>query len=419
MSDFVLKGLFLDAPVPGELRCREGYAVCVNGLCEGVFEQLPEEFAELPVNDLGDKLVVPGMTDLHLHAPQYSYCGLAMDVQLEEWLQKYTYPEEARFADADYARESYAAFVDAMKKTSTTRSCVFASIHTEATLELMRLMEEAGLSAYVGRVSMDRNAPDNYREGSVESSVREMRNWLGKCDFEHVKPIITPRFTPAVSNAYMTSLGILAQAYKTPVQSHLDESQSEVAWVKQLCPECSSYAKTYARYGLLGGRVPTVMAHCVYCTDEEKQMLRDNGVMIAHCPTSNQNVVAGIAPAAEYLRTGCRIGLGSDVGGGHTLNLFEVMRSAVQVSKLRWLGDQAGQKPLTVREAFYMATAGGGSFFGKVGLFEKGYAFDAVALDDASLRGVRPITPEERLERYTYAGSGLAAAKWVEGRQIL
>lgn len=415
MSDFVLKGTFLDTPEVGELRCREGYAVCVNGVCAGVFDELPEEYAALDVQDLTGKLVIPGLTDLHLHAPQYSYAGLAMDLQLIDWLNSYTYPEEKRFEDMVYAKQQYAQLVNDLTQTATTRACVFGTIHTEATLELMRQLDEAGMTCYVGKVNMDRNCPEGYRDPSVELAVREERRWLEACHFEHVKPILTPRFTPAVSNAYMCALGILAQAYKVPVQSHLSENEAEIAWVKELCPNCATYADTYARYGLLGGECPTVMAHCIYSDKKEKQLLHDKGVMIAHCPTSNVNVVAGIAPAAEYVRGGYRIGLGSDVAGGHTLNLFEVMRAAIQMSKLRWLQDQQGEKPLTIREAFYMATAGGGSFFGKVGLFEEGYAFDAVVLDD----GAQGFTPEQRLERYAYRGDGKPAAKWIEGRKVL
>ena len=129
MSDFVLKGTFLDTPAVGELRCREGYAVCVDGKCAGVFEELPEEYAALDVQDLTGKLIIPGLTDLHLHAPQYSYAGLAMDMQLIDWLNNYTYPEERRYQDIEYAKAAYCRLVSDLTKSATTRpACLLRSI---------------------------------------------------------------------------------------------------------------------------------------------------------------------------------------------------------------------------------------------------------------------------------------------------
>ena len=147
--------------------------------------------------------------------------------------------------------------------------------------------------------------------------------------------------------------------------------------------------------------------------------MKQNHVFIAHCPTSNENVIAGISPAARYLREGYEIGLGSDVAGGHTLDLFAVMASAVQVSKLRWRYVDQSEKPLTIPETLYMATAGGGKFFGKVGLFEEGYAFDAVVIDDSANKNLRTFSPAERIERCAYLGGAKVTDKFVDGHKIL
>ena len=165
------------------------------------------------------------------------------------------------------------------------------------------------------------------------------------------------------------------------------------------------------------------MALCIYSPDDEAALMKQNRVMIAHCPTSNENVIAGIAPAAHYLRGGWRVGLGSDVAGGQTLDLFTVMATAVQVSKLRWRYIDQSEKPLTMVEALYMATVGGGDFwadFGeKVGLFEDGYAFDALVLDDDPLKNMRAFSAAERLERYAYLGKGKLTAKFAAGEKLL
>ena len=421
-ASFVLKGLIVDTPEIGSLRAVDGYAVCENGKCAGVYETLPHAYASLPLHDYSGMLIIPGMSDLHLHASQYSYCGTAMDLELLEWLQNYTYPEESRFADPAHARTYYAAFTKDLLHTTTTRAAIFATIHADASLELMRQLHEAGLGAYVGKLNMDRNCPDYYSELTPENGEAETRRWLEACkelNYPRVFPILTPRFTPSVTDAYMEKIGNLSREYGVAMQSHLSENLSEIEWVKALCPDAKNYADTYARYGLFGGDCKTIMAHCIYCPAEEDELMKRNHVFIAHCPTSNENVIAGISPAARYLRSGYEIGLGSDVAGGHTLDLLTVMASAVQVSKLRWRYVDQSEKPLTMLEALYMATAGGGRFFGKVGLFEKDYAFDAVVLDDGALRNLRAFSPAERIERCAYLGRTVVKAKFVDGVQVL
>ena len=420
-SAFALKGIFLDTPTPGELRCRDGYAVCEDGVFVSYFDKLPPACAQLPVHDFTGSLILPGMSDLHLHAPQYSYCGTAMDLELLDWLQRYTYPEEGRYRDVAYAREGYAGFTRDLLASATTRICAFATLHTDATLELMRQLSEAGIRGYVGKLAMDRNSPDFYREESAEAGLQETCRWLDACmhdEYPGVLPMLTPRFTPSTSDAYMAGLGALSRKYGIAAQSHLSENHDEIAWVAALCPGTEFYAQSYSRHGLFGEHAPCVMAHCIYCPEDEDTLIRRNGVYIAHCPTSNENVIAGIAPAARYLREGYHIGLGSDVAGGHTLNLFAVMAAAVQVSKLRWRYVDKSQSPLTIPEALYMATAGGGALFGKVGKFEPGYAFDAIVLDDSALLNHLPFTPAERLERYAYLGDGRPQAKYIDGRRL-
>ena len=418
--DFALGGLFLDTPDPQTLRVRQGWAEVRNGTLAGIAAEKP---ADLPGKAHPGCLIIPGMTDLHLHAAQYAYHGMAMDVSLLDWLERYAFAEEGRFADTAYAERVYRQFVTELLGTATTRCCVFASIHREATLLLMRLLKRAGLGARVGKLNMDRNAPDCCREASAEASLAETRRWITEWAAENgedelVRPILTPRFTPSVSDACMAGLGRLAAEFRLPAQSHLSENRDEIAWVRELCPDTRFYAESYSRWGLFGGGTPTVMAHCIYSGGEETALLKERGVWIAHCPTSNGNVIAGIAPAARYLRGGWRIGLGSDIAGGHTLNLFAVMQEAVRQSKIRWLWQDPDNAPLSLTEAFWMATAGGGSFFGSVGLFEPGYAFDAAVIDDGGLATPRPASPAERLERWTYRGNGRVREKYVAGRRV-
>ena len=266
MDCFALKGTFLDTPTPDTLRVRDGYLLCENGLCAGFSAAAP---AGVEILDYTGKIITPGLVDLHLHAPQYSYCGTAMDLELLDWLQQYTYPEEAHYADPAYAKLGYAYFVRDLKNSATTRACIFATLHTDATLELMHQLRDAGLSAFVGKLGMDRNSPDSYREPDAAAGLAETRRWLDTCRAENtlhagaVRPMITPRFTPSTSDAYMAGLGALAAEYGVPAQSHLSENPGEIAWVSELCPDTSFYGESYSRCGLFGGSVPTVMAQAV------------------------------------------------------------------------------------------------------------------------------------------------------------
>lgn len=422
MNVFALKGDICYSKSLTELETMEqGFLVCKEGRVEGVYQELPEEYKGILVKDYGNQLIIPGLSDLHMHAPQYTYRGLHMDLELLEWLNQYTFPAEAKYEDPEYAMATYQGFVDRMVKSATTRACIFATIHKEATLILMELLEKSGLHTMVGKVNMDRNSPDYLREKSVEQAAKDTCDWVqeAKNRFQHTIPILTPRFTPSCSDELMVELKKIQTEYKVPFQSHLSENRGEIQWVKELCPYADYYAQAYSHFGLFGGECPTVMAHCIYSCDEEIQDMKEQGVYIAHSPESNMNVVAGIAPVRKYLQEGLHVGLASDVAGGTTENLFTAMMHAIQVSKLRWRLVDDSLAPLTAPEVFYMATKGGGEFFGKVGSFEAGYEFDVVVLDDSQIPNQKGLSISDRLERFIYLNQEKdVKVKYVAGVQV-
>lgn len=419
---FVLKGdVCYSLNVTALSQTERGYVVCEGGICQGVYQKLPEQYEHLPLTDCGNQLIIPGLTDLHIHAPQYAFRGTGMDLELLEWLNQCAFPEEAKYRDLEYARNAYSIFADAMKKSATTRACIFATIHRPAVELLMDLMEESGLETMVGKVNMDRNSPKLLIEESAEKSAADTIQWLEeiKGRYRHVKPILTPRFIPSCTDELMKRLKEIGRAYGLPVQSHLSENRSEIAWVQELCPESQFYGDAYDRFGLFGGDAKTVMAHCVYSGEEECRRMKEKGVYVAHCPESNMNLSSGIAPVRKFLDMGVKTGLGSDVAGGCSESLFRAMGQAIQVSKLRWRLVDETLKPLTVEEAFYMATKGGGEFFGRVGSFEPGYEFDAVIINDDGLRHPQPMDMKQRLERVIYLSDDRQiAGKYVGGRKI-
>ena len=421
-KNFVVKGNIISSKNPSELAIHENaFLVCAEGLTAGIFPELPEEYASFPLYDYGKCLIIPGLVDLHVHAPQYTYRGLGMDKELLDWLQTYAFPEESRYEDPDYAERAYRIFVEKMRTNATTRACIFATAHVPATLLLMEMLEKSGLITYVGKVSMDRNAPAPLCEESPAVAAAAVEKWLKTSlkKYKNTKPMLTPRFIPSCTDDLLTSLGRFQKKYHVPVQSHLSENLSEIAWVRELCPYSSDYGEAYEHFGLFGGNAPTVMAHGVWPGKREFARIKEREVYIAHCPQSNTNIASGIAPVRQYLDAGIHIGLGSDVAGGSSDSIFRAMVDAIQVSKLRWRLITQDDAPITLDEAFYMATAGGGEFFGKVGKFEEGYEFDAVVLDDENLPTPREFSTHERLERIVYLGDDRnIAAKFVAGRKL-
>ena len=430
MADFVLKGHICYSESKNELITRENaYVVCVGGKSKGVFTELPQQYAVLPLKDYSDCLIVPGMIDLHIHAPQYAFRGMCMDLELMDWLNCYTFPEEAKYMALEYAERAYAIFVNALKASATTRAVVFATRHRPATELLMKLMEESGIASYVGKVNMDREAAEVLVEESAVVSASETVQWIEavKEKYTNTKPILTPRFIPCCSDTLMEHLRQIQMAYGLPVQSHLSESPGEIDFVHFLRPDNAFYGEAYNDYDLFGKNednqtdVKTVMAHCVWSTDEEIDLMRKNGVFVAHCPASNMNLSSGIAPIRKYLDLGMNIGLGTDVAGGHSDSIFRAITDAIQVSKMYWRYVDQTMKPITFPEAFYMATLGGGAFFGAVGSFAEGYAFDAVVLDDTALVHPQELSVSERLERAVYLGLDTHGirAKYVNGEKII
>lgn len=420
-NSFILKGNICYSTSPTKIECYENaYLVCIEGISEGIYQEIPEIYKDLDCIDYEDRLIIPGLIDLHVHAPQYAYRGLGMDLELIDWLNTYAFPEESKYKDVSYAQKAYQMFVNDMVKSPTTRSCIFATLHKESTLLLMDLLEETGMIHQVGKVNMDRNCPEYLREPSPKEAIEITKDWVAESlkRYQYIKPILTPRFVPTCSESVLQGLAHLQKTYGIGFQSHLSENLDEIKWVSQLDPQAKFYGDAYARHGLMQGE-PTIMAHCVYSGKEEIKLLKESKTYVAHCPDSNTNIASGIAPMRYYFEAGLNLGLGSDVAGGFSLSIFKAMRDAIQVSKLYYrLVDQKA-KPLTVQEAFYLGTKGGGGYFGKVGSFEKGYEFDAIIIEDSLSPYPQELSLIQRLERMVYLSETQhIVGKYVQGRKV-
>ncbi|KMT22146.1 guanine deaminase GuaD [Clostridium cylindrosporum DSM 605] len=415
----ILKGNIIYTVVPEKFEVYENsYLVEIDGKVSGVYKHLPEELKDVEVEDFGDSLIIPGFVDMHFHAPQFQNIGLGLDEELLPWLEKYTFPEEAKYDNEEYAKRLYTNVAKALWKNGTTRAVLFSTIHKNGTKILMDVLDKAGIGAYVGKVNMDRNSPDFYIEDTDES-LEKTEEWIleTKDKYELVKPIITPRFVPTCSEKLMKGLAELSDKYNIKVQSHLSENEGEVEWVKSLHPEFNSYAAIYDGMGLLNDR--TVMAHTVHNTDEEIKLLSKRGTISAHCPNANYNLSSGIMPVRRFLDAGVKVALGTDVGAGHQVGIYKVMSQAIEASKMNWFYNGKSEKCLTTSEAFYMGTKAGGEFFEKVGSFEKGYTMDALVINDESLGDKDFRSIEERLQRFIYCGDDRnIIRRYVAGKLI-
>jgi guanine deaminase len=405
-KSFAVRGDIAYADVDGKMQyCSDSFLLVKGGKCQEVVSSLSREEKELPLYGGEGRLVLPGLIDLHAHSSQYAYHGLGGDCELLEWLKIHAFPEEAKFSDLSYARKAYSLFVRDLRNSFTTRACLFATLHVDATLELMEQLEKAKLPCYVGLVEMDQNSPDILRQKNAASALSDTKLFLSRASsFRLEKPILTPRFAPSCDSELLEGLGRISEEENVPVQSHLDENPSEISFVHDLFPEEENYSEVYNTHHLFGEKVKCVMAHCIYQNEEELELLKKRNVYVAHCPESNLNVESGMAPIRKYLDNGIKVGLGSDVSGGSSLNLFKAMEQAMQVSKMvqRYLDPKA--RFLSSEDVFRMGTLYGGAFFGKAGSFAKGYEADILVIDDSRLSTTCKAGLKDRLERFLYCG---------------
>ncbi|MBP3872592.1 MAG: amidohydrolase family protein [Lachnospiraceae bacterium] len=395
----------------------DSYIAVENGVVEGIYPVLPEKFAGAEVTDFGNGVIIPAFSDLHVHAPQYPQRGIAMDALLYDWLHGYTFPLESKYADPEFAKTVYDAFVDDMIAHGTMHAVVFGTIHSEATGYLIERMENAGLHAYVGKVNMDMESPDYLCE-TAEDSLRLTEEFLERyMGNRTAKPILTPRFAPTCTFELMKGLGKLGQKYQVGVQTHLVESRWEAEESVRLYPECGCDTGIYEHAGLLGNG-PVVGAHFIFPKEDDIRILKKYGGYAVQCPDSTLNIIAGIMQTGTLMDRGVNLGFGSDIAGGANLGVYSQVSRSVQLSKLKEFYEPDGNRTISFAEAFWIGTKHSGELFGKVGSLERGYQFDTLVIDGLA-DPFHELTPAELVERFCYLGeTGHIRARYLAGREI-
>ena len=394
------------------------YIVEKNGLIEYVGEVLPLEYKNEEIIDYKDLIMIPAFSDLHIHASQYVERGVGMDSLLFDWLNNYTFPQEAGFKDVEYARKIYPQLIRDLLRNGTFHAAFFTTIHYDSCDLFFKMLGESGMYAYSGKINMDSNSPDYYVEDTKQSIIDTERFIDEHLNvYPKVKPIVIPRFAPTCSDELLKGLGKIVKKYNVGLHTHLVESKAEAAWSKELFPQYLSDGDIYEQTGLMESDGPKIFAHVIFPSEVEENLLKKYGAVSVHCPDSTTNVTAGIMPVSNMHSKDLKIALGSDIGGGHFAGIYRQIARSVQLSKMKEFYEE-DYKRITFKNAFYMATVEGGKVFGKIGKIEKGYKMNCLLIDNMQDEGYA-IKLEEALERFCYAGDDRnIKARFIDGKLI-
>lgn len=420
-----------------ELLPRARLGVCDNGKIAFLEKVSGEDksYPDAKVIELGPtQFLAPGFVDTHLHAPQYPNAGIFGKSTLLDWLEKYTYPMEAKYRDLELASTVYHRLIKRGLENGTTTASYYGTSHTPATVLLAKVAQEEGQRALVGRVCMELFCPSDVADESPESALASDREFVTSVreldpSGESVIPVITPRFAPSCHQVTLNAEGEFAAKHDLPVQTHISESKGEINWVLELFPEAESYADVYERAGLLGPR--TILAHAVHLTEKELELIKQRKCGISHCPESNASIASGIAPVRQMIRSGLKCSLGTDVSGGSTVSILRNLRLALLKSRLLTERCMDSENTLSVNEGLYLATLGGAEVCGLdhiIGNFREGKYFDAQLVDVSKgpidiFDFALPTDAVERLEyfmdKWVYIGDDRNTVKvWVAGKEL-
>ncbi len=440
----LISGIFFHAPAPDRMECLREPLIGLDDLGR-IASLVPADHADYGTLRQAARsagrlvvlpgLILPGLVDLHVHAPQYPQLGKALDVSLEVWLQRHTFPLEARYADLAFARRSYTALVDDLLANGTTTAMYFATLHEDATRLLIDLCIEKGQRALVGRVAMDEPAecPPFYRDPSAERALEGTWAMLDYVaghpgDRSLVHAVVTPRFTPSCTDALLSGLGSIAQRTGAHVQTHCSESDWQHGHARSRFG-CSD-AAALDGFGLLGRR--SVLAHGNFLSDEDIDRVAGRGSAVAHCPCSNAFFAGAVFPLRRAMTRGLRVGLGTDIAGGPSASLFDGMRAAVAVSRMLETGVDAALPPsrrgvpssrLDIAAAFHLATVGGGEALDlPIGRFAPGQHFDAICINPDAPGGTIRLWDEKDDDQVLQTVINTASRAnivvvWTDGRR--
>lgn len=437
----VIEGPTITSTDPAAIQCRKHQLICIDseGYIERVVDESDANFSTVKQqaadNDTlihlkSDEYLLPGFIDLHVHAPQWPNAGVALDRPLNEWLDTYTFPLEAKYHDTAFAKRVYDDLVAELIGNGTTTALYFGTTHNSANLELAKACITHGQRGFIGKVAMDNpdQTPEYYRDASAQSAVADTETFIQQltelnqtADIKQT-PVITPRFVPSCTPESLKGLGELAKKYDLPVQSHCSESDWENGYALEHYHMRD--AGVLDQYGLLTDK--SVMAHGTLLNQSDLDTFKDRGVSIAHCPISNVYFGNAVLPVSKLLQQDIKVGLGTDLSGGYSPSLYENIRQAVISSRMLHDGVNAelspeergtDNQPISAKNGFYLATVGGAkSLHLKTGQIKAGYLADLQVVK-SPLRAFEDENMETVFEKIMYHASKSDIKQvYVQGR---
>ncbi|HEY7244173.1 MAG TPA: guanine deaminase [Xanthobacteraceae bacterium] len=406
----VLAGTFFHAPVRGTIEILEDALLALDesGTIAAVTRSSDPDHAHLRAEAAAagrlftissGSYVLPGLIDLHIHAPQYPQLGKALDRSLEDWLARCTFPLEARYADLAFARRAYEALIDDLAANGTTTAVMYGTIHESANKLLVDICRGRGLRAFIGKVAMDNpeTCPYSYRDASPDAALRGTQaliEYIGQGGAGGlIRPVVTPRFIPSCTDATLAGLAEIGRVYGCHIQTHCSESDWQHAYA--FARFGRSDAESLDRFGLLSRH--SILAHAPLLSDGDMGLVCERGSGIAHCPLSNVYFSNAVFPLKAALDKGLRVGLGTDISGGPNISLLDSVRMSVAGSRLLEEGvdpalpaENRGRKGSRIdwRTGFFLATAGGADVLDiPVGRFAPGNKLDAIVVDTQTDEG--------------------------------
>ena len=380
-------------------------------------EYLKQRYPDADIVDYGNKLIVPGFIDTHLHFPQTEMIA-SFGEQLIDWLNKYTFPTERQFEDPLYSRKIAEFFLQQLWMNGTTTAAVWATVHKNSAEQLFSAAEEHNMQIITGKVCMDRHCPD-YLQDTPETAQQDSADLIAQWHNKgRLKYAITPRFAPTSTEKQMAMLGELMSSYDDVyLQTHLSENQQEIAWVKELYPDCKNYLDVYDKYQMVTER--SLFGHCIHMEDEEWQVLSEKGGIVAFCPRSNLFLGSGLYNLDKANAFNIKTTLATDVGGGDSFSMLRTLGEAYKVFQLQ----NITMDPLA---GLYMMTRGAADALNlpDIGDFNPGTFADFTVLDPHfnALSSLR-LKDADNAEDILFALSMLAderttAATWIAGKPV-
>ncbi|MBK0329163.1 guanine deaminase [Rhodobacteraceae bacterium F11138] len=403
----------------GAARLHEAVAIQAGRIAAvGTFHDLRAAHPRARVVDHGPHVIMAGFVDAHVHFPQTAMIA-SWGKRLIDWLNTYTFPEEMRFADAHYAAEISARYLDLTAAHGTTTMCSFATIHPESVDAFFTEAQRRGQRVVTGKTCMDRNAPEGLRDtarSAYDDSKALLERWHG---VDRISYAITPRFSPTSTPEQLEAMGALwAEHPDCLMQTHLSEQLDEIAWVKSLYPDARDYLDTYEAHGLLGAR--GLYGHAIHLEPRERDRLREVGGALVHCPTSNTFIGSGLFDMAGLIAEGQSVGLATDTGGGSSFSMLRTMAAAYEIGQLRGT-------PLHAAQLLWLATVGSARTLhmdGLIGNLQPGHEADLIVLDLASTPAIAQRTAQaddiwEALFATIMMGDDRAIAEtWIQGARL-